>query len=50
MTGVELGDVTIDGEFTNLVLDGVDVAPLVQAELAEPELGSAALTDPTGWG
>ena len=33
MRGVVLDDVAIDGEFRNLVLNGVDVAPLVEAEL-----------------
>ncbi len=33
MRGVEIADTTIDGEFRNLVLNGVDVAPLVDAEL-----------------
>lgn len=33
MRGVELVDVTIDGEVWNLVVNGVNVAPLVEAEL-----------------
>ncbi|GHD36806.1 hypothetical protein GCM10010317_001540 [Streptomyces mirabilis] len=33
MRGVEMVDVTIDGEIHNLVVNGVDVAPLVEAEL-----------------
>jgi uncharacterized damage-inducible protein DinB len=33
MRGVEIWDTTIDGEFRNLVINGVDVAPLVEAEL-----------------
>ncbi|MEU9389934.1 DinB family protein [Streptomyces sp. NPDC048324] len=33
MRGVELVDTTIDGEIRNLVVNGVDVAPLVEAEL-----------------
>ena len=33
MRGVELVDTTIDGEIQNLVINGVDVAPLVEAEL-----------------
>ena len=33
MRGVELVDVDIYGEFKNLVINGVDVAPLVDAEL-----------------
>jgi uncharacterized damage-inducible protein DinB len=34
MRGVELVDVDIDGELQNVVVNGVDVAPLVEAELA----------------
>ena len=33
MRGVELADTTIDGDIKNLVINGVDVAPLVEAEL-----------------
>jgi uncharacterized damage-inducible protein DinB len=33
MRGVELANTTIDGEIKNLVINGVDVAPLVEAEL-----------------
>ena len=33
MRGVELTDTTIDGEVQNLVINGIDVAPLVEAEL-----------------
>jgi uncharacterized damage-inducible protein DinB len=33
MRGVEFFDSTIDGEIKNLVINGVDVAPLVEAEL-----------------
>ncbi len=33
MRGVEIVDTTIDGEIDNLVINGVDVAPLVEAEL-----------------
>ncbi len=40
MRNVEIYDTTIDGEIKNLVINGVDVAPLVQAELERrhPEL------------
>src|SRR6476661_9177029 len=34
LRGVELEDVEIDGELRNVVINGVDVAPLVEAELA----------------
>src|SRR4051812_38471980 len=33
MRGVELCDTTINGEIKNVVINGVDVAPLVEAEL-----------------
>lgn len=33
MRGVEIEDTTINGEIANLVINGVDVAPLVEAEL-----------------
>ena len=33
MRGVEIVDTTIDGDIANLVVNGVDVAPLVEAEL-----------------
>ena len=33
MRGVEIADTTIDGEIQNLVINGVDVGPLVEAEL-----------------
>jgi hypothetical protein len=33
MRGVEIVDTTIDGEIHNLVINGVDVAPLIEAEL-----------------
>ena len=33
MSGVELGDVEISGDLQNVVVNGVDIAPLVEAEL-----------------
>ncbi len=33
MRGVEIVDTTIEGQIQNLVINGVDVAPLVEAEL-----------------
>jgi hypothetical protein len=33
MRGVEMADTTIDGEVRRLVINGVDVAPLIEAEL-----------------
>ena len=33
MRGVELVDVEINGELQNVVVNGVDIAPLVEAEL-----------------
>jgi hypothetical protein len=51
MRGVELCDVRIDGEFERLVLNGVDVAPLVEAELdrREPERAKMRPVDPAGF-
>jgi hypothetical protein len=39
MRGVELVNVTIDGEIYNLTINGVDVVPLVEAELDRRETG-----------
>src|SRR5215210_5278225 len=52
MRGVELGDVRIDGEIKNLVINGVDVAPLVDAELdrRDPDRAKMRPTDPAGFG
>ena len=33
MRGVEIADVEIDGKLQNVVVNGVDVAPLIEAEL-----------------
>src|SRR3954453_23071868 len=33
MRGVEIVDTTIDGEIANLVINGVDVTPLIEVEL-----------------
>jgi hypothetical protein len=51
MRGVVLHDVAIDGEFRNLVLNGVDVAPLVEAELdrRDPERAKMRPTGPEGF-
>ena len=51
MRGVELGNVRIDGEIENLVINGVDVAPLVAAELdrRDPDLAKMRPTDPSGF-
>src|SRR4051794_40111841 len=51
MRGVELCDVQIDGELKNLVLNGVDVAPLVEAELdrRDPDRMRMRPTDPAGF-
>ena len=37
MRGVELVDVEIDGELENVVINGVDVAPLIEAELVRQD-------------
>ncbi len=51
MRGVELVDVRIDGEIQNLLVNGVDVAPLVTAELDRRDPRRAAMrpTDPAGF-
>ena len=51
MSGVEMCDVRIDGEFKNLLLNGVDVAPLVEAELdrRDPDRVKMRPTDPAGF-
>lgn len=51
MRGAELVDVEIDGEVSNLVINGVDVAPLIEAELdrRDPERSKMKPTDPDGF-
>jgi DinB family protein/pentapeptide repeat protein len=51
MRGAELVDVRIDGEIQNLVINGVDVAPLVDAELdrRHPDRARMRPTDPDGF-
>jgi uncharacterized protein YjbI with pentapeptide repeats len=51
MRGVELVDVRIDGEVHNLVINGVDVAPLINDELErrDPVLAKMRPTDPVGF-
>ncbi|WP_250001504.1 DinB family protein [Actinoplanes sp. M2I2] len=51
MRGVYLGNVSIDGEISHLVINGVDVAPLVEAELdrRDPERVKMRPADPAGF-
>jgi uncharacterized protein YjbI with pentapeptide repeats len=51
MRGVDLVDVDIDGEVSNLVINGVDVAPLIEAELdrRDPDRAMMRPTDPDGF-
>jgi hypothetical protein len=51
MRGVELVDARIDGEIHNLVVNGVDVAPLVEAELdrRHPDRARMRPTEPAGF-
>jgi uncharacterized protein YjbI with pentapeptide repeats len=51
MSGVELVDVQISGEIRNLVINGVDVAPLIEAELdrRDPERAKMRPIDPAGF-
>jgi len=51
MRGVDLIDVDISGEVENLVINGVDVTPLIEAELdqREPNRVKMRPTDPDGF-
>jgi hypothetical protein len=51
LTGVELVDVSIDGEIRNLTINGVDVTPLVEAELdrRDPDRAKMRPSDPAGF-
>ena len=51
MRGVEIVDADIDGEIVNLVINGVDVAPLVEAEMVrqDPDYGSMKPQDAEGF-
>ncbi|RSM48368.1 hypothetical protein DMB66_46640 [Actinoplanes sp. ATCC 53533] len=51
MRGAELVDVDIHGEIENLRINGVDIAPLVDAELnrRDPERAKMRPTDPAGF-
>ena len=47
MRGVELADVEIDGELENVVINGVDVVPLIEAELARRDPDYATMKPKT---
>jgi DinB superfamily/Pentapeptide repeats (8 copies) len=51
MRGVELGHVTIDGDIEDLVINGVDVGPLIEAELdrRDPDRIRMRPTTPAGF-
>src|SRR5262245_21932731 len=51
LRGVEIMDVQIDGEVQNVVINGVDVAPLVEAEMArrDPDFLRTRPTDADGF-
>jgi hypothetical protein len=51
MRGVELMDVDITGDVSNVTINGVDVAPLINAELERrhPDLARMRPTDPAGF-
>ncbi|WP_020545621.1 DinB family protein [Nonomuraea coxensis] len=51
LRGVELIDVEISGELSNVVVNGVDIAPLVEAELNRrmPERAKMRPEDPAGF-
>jgi uncharacterized damage-inducible protein DinB len=50
MRGVELQDVEIDGELENVVVNGVDIAPLVEAEMARRDPDYAKMKPTTAAG
>ncbi len=51
LTGVELANVQISGELLNVTVNGVDIAPLVEAELDRryPERAKMRPADPAGF-
>jgi uncharacterized damage-inducible protein DinB len=51
MRGVEIMDVEIDGELQNVVINGVDIAPLVEAEMArrDPDYAKTKPQDADGF-
>src|SRR4051794_5351748 len=50
LRGVELADVELNGELRNVVVNGVDIAPLVEAELDRrtPDRAKMRAGDPDG--
>lgn len=50
MRGVELVDVTISGEFDNVVVNGVDIAPIVEAQLNRRMAERAKMRPDDQWG
>lgn len=51
MRGVELGNVSISGDIENLTINGVDVGPLIEAELdrRDPDRARMRPADPAGF-
>jgi hypothetical protein len=51
MRGVELGNVDISGEIMNVTINGVDIGPLIEAELNRryPDRAKMRPTDPAGF-
>ena len=51
MRGVGISDTSIDGEFENVVMNGVDVAPIIEAELdrRDPDRPKFRPTTPDGF-
>jgi hypothetical protein len=51
MRGVELVDVAIDGEIVNVTVNGVDIGPLIEAELdrRQPDRAKMRPVDPAGF-
>src|SRR3954465_6807953 len=51
LRGVQLGDVEIDGDVEGLTINGVEVGPLIEAELDQryPDRAKMRPTDPAGF-
>jgi hypothetical protein len=49
LRGVELGNVDISGEIENVTVNGVDIGPLIDAELNKRYPDRAVLGDPAPW-
>jgi uncharacterized damage-inducible protein DinB len=50
LRGVELQDVEIDGEISNVTVNGIDIAPLIEAEMARQDPDYAKMSPSTADG